>query len=308
MKVERIIEQQSDLTVVNAARVSFHKRKDALDATDYSLIGYLVKHKHWSPFAHAREVFQLNMAMPDWIYFFSNANLAGFEWDNHLTTIVGSLWAWVENHRYLPRHIGSAVLYKLLQIYPESIGATCNTHDLRVSELVRHIHRDNAATYGDRFTTYSFRIEAPIFVARQLVKHQQKLAWNEVSRRYVDEPPTFDVPTVWRKRAANVKQGSSDEELTELSHSVNGIKDPVTVHAMTLQIAASAYEVFNRSGAAPEQARAILPLATNTTWIWTGSRERFRAICDERMAPNAQLETRLVAEQIAREINYAPVS
>ena len=33
----------------------------------------------------------------------------------------------------------------------------------------------------------SFRIKAPVLVARQLVKHQVGLSWNEVSRRYVDE-------------------------------------------------------------------------------------------------------------------------
>ena len=46
-----------------------------------------------------------------------------------------------------------------------------------------------------------FRIKAPIFVARQLVKHQVGLAWNEVSRRYVDDKPEFYIPFLWRERA-----------------------------------------------------------------------------------------------------------
>ena len=39
-----------------------------------------------------------------------------------------------------------------------------------------------------------FRIKAPVFVARQLVKHQVGLIWNEVSRRYVDDKPEFYIP------------------------------------------------------------------------------------------------------------------
>ena len=46
----------------------------------------------------------------------------------------------------------------------------------------------------------SFRVKAPIFVARQLVKHKF-MPWNEVSRRYVDSEPEFYFPEYWRKRA-----------------------------------------------------------------------------------------------------------
>ena len=58
-----------------------------------------------------------------------------------------------------------------------------------------------------------FRIAAPVFVARQLGKHQVGLVWNEVSRRYVDSAVGFYTPEAWRKRADNRKQGSSDEVL-----------------------------------------------------------------------------------------------
>lgn len=42
----------SDLSVVNAARVSYGKRKDTLDEGDEKLIRYLAKHEHTSPFRH----------------------------------------------------------------------------------------------------------------------------------------------------------------------------------------------------------------------------------------------------------------
>ena len=59
-----------------------------------------------------------------------------------------------------------------------------------------------------------FRIKAPIFVARQLVKHQVGLVWNEVSRRYVDFPPELYKPETWRGRPKNSKQGSDGESRT----------------------------------------------------------------------------------------------
>jgi thymidylate synthase (FAD) len=43
----------SDLSVVNAARVSFGKRKDTFEEGDVKLINYLAKHEHTSPFRHA---------------------------------------------------------------------------------------------------------------------------------------------------------------------------------------------------------------------------------------------------------------
>lgn len=58
-----------------------------------------------------------------------------------------------------------------------------------------------------------FHIKAPIFVARQLAKHQVGFSWNEVSRRYVDSEPEFYKPDRWRLKADNVKQGSSKENI-----------------------------------------------------------------------------------------------
>ena len=42
----------NDLTVVNAARVSFQKESTEFTGKDEKLIQYLAKHKHWTPFAH----------------------------------------------------------------------------------------------------------------------------------------------------------------------------------------------------------------------------------------------------------------
>lgn len=211
--VELIDSMGSDLSVVNAARVSFAKESDweyrpvfadpdgspnqfedlrTLSEKDAKLIAYLAKHNHWTPFAHA---------------------------------------------------------------------------------------------------FLSFRIKAPIFVARQLVKHQVGLAWNEVSRRYVDDEPEFWFPTKWRKRAENVKQGSSNDTIDNYI----GVDDGWRNACAEL---AARYQWMLDQGVAPEQARMVLPQNTMTEWIWSGSLAAFARVCKLRMDPHAQAETREIAEMI----------
>lgn len=202
MKVEYIDHMGSDLSVVNAARVSFDKESEwdwinedeegVLYSKDAKLISYLASHGHWSPFAH---------------------------------------------------------------------------------------------------TSISLRWKAPIFVARQLVKHQVGLTWNEVSRRYVKTEPELWWPEKWRKAAENVKQGSSDEEYFDklgwLFPTMQRVKESVL-----------GYEVLINDGMCPEQARMFLPQNTMTEWIWTGSLYAWVRVWKQRTYPTAQLETRNLVKQI----------
>lgn len=222
MKVTLIDHMGTDLTVVNAARVSFDKESDWVQGSfttapdpddaeavvwtipkylsdkDAKLIAYLAKHNHWSPFAH---------------------------------------------------------------------------------------------------TSVQLRVKAPIFVARQLVKHQVGGVWNEVSRRYVDSEPEFWFPEVWRGRPVNAKQGSTgvldskqpDMDIDIYAHDI--VRKTVQLYSDLLT-----------TGVAPEQARMILPQNMQTEWYWTGSLMFFCRVCRERLAPGAQAETREVAEQIAEQV------
>lgn len=186
MNVELIDKMGSDLSVVNAARVSFAKLKDKFDDKDERLIKYLAEHNHWSPFAHA---------------------------------------------------------------------------------------------------SLQFRIKAPIFVARQLVKHQVGLVWNEVSRRYVDIEPEFYIPFLWRKKAENKKQGSSDEEVEyDITDFVKKSKE--------------LYNDMLSKDVAPEMARMVLPQNMLTEWIWSGTLYAFARVCNLRNKPDAQSETRMITHQM----------
>lgn len=197
MQVTLIDHMGSDLTVVNAARVSFNKESQRekngnindLSDADKKLINYLATHGHWSPFSHC-----------------------------------------------------------FLQ----------------------------------------FRIEAPLFVARQLVKHQVGLAWNEVSRRYVDYTPKFYTPQSWRKKADNVKQGSSD--------------DTIDYHIGSYTRSAIAeYERMLDVGIAPEMARMVLPQNMYTEWYWSGSLYAFSRVVNQRLDKTSQAETRYIADLISQE-------
>ncbi len=124
-----------------------------------------------------------------------------------------------------------------------------------------------------------------MFVARQLVKHQVGLVWNEVSRRYVDDEPEFYTPTEWRRAAENKKQGSSDETI---EYSV--------LPAYTF--AKQYYENMLDKGVAPEMARMVLPQAMMTEWYWSGTLYAFARVCNLRCKSDAQKETQDVGWKI----------
>ena len=204
-QVDYIDHMGSDLSVVNAARVSFAKESDfefdlnhdgrvneRLKDADVRLIHYLARHNHWSPFAH---------------------------------------------------------------------------------------------------TSIQIRVRAPIFVARQLVKHQVGGVWNEVSRRYVDDEPEFYFPDVWRGKPENAKQGSTG--VIDLSFD----NDQITFND-AVEGCMFAYQNLLEKGVAPEQARMILPQNTMTEWIWTGSLQFFARVCQLRLDTHAQQETQEVAQMI----------
>ena len=176
----------SDLSVVNAARVSFAKESNEFSDKDEKLIKYLAKHNHWSPFGHA---------------------------------------------------------------------------------------------------SLQFRIKAPIFVARQLVKHQVGLVWNEVSRRYVDDEPEFFIPDQWRSRPENSKQGSGEEII------IYNIES-------TMQFVKQTYQNLLKANVAPEMARMVLPQNMYTEWYWSGTLMAFARVCNLRCKDDTQFETQHIADCI----------
>ena len=147
----------------------------------------------------------------------------------------------------------------------------------------------HTAPFGHCFA--SFRVTAPVFVARQLVKHEY-MRMSEISRRYVQGEPELYYPDVWRKKADNVKQGSSDEAI-KLN---KGATSAYVGHMYTLL---EHYDNLLCHQTAPEMARMVLPQSMMTSWVWSGSLDAFANMCNLRLDPHAQEETRIVAQQIS---------
>jgi len=202
MKVELLDVMGSDLTVVNAARVSFAMESEEFGSRDKKLIRYLAAHGHWTPFAHVQ---------------------------------------------------------------------------------------------------VQLRIKAPVFVARQLVKHQVGLVWNEVSRRYVAFTPEFHAPEAWRKRAPDKKQGSLLETFTGIDE-----EHWDTIYWGHMETCKTIYDIMIASGVAPEQARMILPQSMMTEWIWTGSLVAFARVVKLRSSSDAQYECQQIANRIKKELDNTP--
>ena len=159
--------------------------------------------------------------------------------------------------------------------------------DERDQKLIRYLAKHkHLSPFGHSFA--SFHVKAPIFVARQLVKHKF-LRWNEISRRYVDDEPEVYVPDVWRGRSADKKQGSEGEV------DASGVAVGRSIWA-----AREAYQQLLDVGVAPEQARMVLPQSTLTEWYWSGSLDAFAAMCKLRCAEDTQYESRIVADQISK--------
>ena len=152
-----------------------------------------------------------------------------------------------------------------------------------INFLAKYKHK---SPFNHSFVT--FHVKAPIFVARQLVKHEY-MPWNEISRRYVDSEPEFYVPDEWRGRSEDKKQGS-DGVITDI--------DPRVADYMVVG-AKQDYNYLLSKGVSPEQARMVLPQSTMTEWYWSGTLYAFAKMCQLRCAKDTQQESREVAMQVS---------
>tara|TARA_R100001443_G_scaffold115543_2_gene133548 strand:+ start:5372 stop:6058 length:687 start_codon:yes stop_codon:yes gene_type:complete len=177
--------------------------------------------------------------------------------------------------------------------------ALVNVLSEKDSKLIRYLAKHNHWTpFGHCQAT--FRIKAPIFVARQLGKHQVGMVWNEVSRRYVDSDPEFYRPDLWRARADNAKQGSSDD------WEVTFFDCPATTSESE---AILAYKALLDADVCPEQARMVLPQSMYTEWYWTGSLAAWARVCKLRLDPHTQRETQEVSKMLDKEmVKLYPIS
>ncbi len=147
-----------------------------------------------------------------------------------------------------------------------------------------------------RHPQIQYRITCPIYVERQLFKHQVGLTANSISGRYVDFSDTYTKINVWHKQSKSSKQGSEGMLFTDVAEKAKFIEEQMIDHAKR------AYNALIELGVSKEQARTILPLNLNTTFIWTGSLYAYINMFKLRIDANAQAETRYIAMEMLHEL------
>ena len=167
---------------------------------------------------------------------------------------------------------------------------TVEENDKLIYYLAKHKHWSPFA-----HPKLQFRLEMPIYVERQIVKTSVGVDYNSISGRYVDFSDTYTNINTWRKQSTSSKQGSG-EDLSESDNLIANI-----VQNEIVESAKIAYKRLIHLGISKEQARTILPLNLNTTMIWTGSLYALIRLCNQRLKPNAQKETRDVVQEMLRQ-------
>lgn len=150
--------------------------------------------------------------------------------------------------------------------------------------LMRHHH-----TSPFEMVEFKWRVKAPLFVARQWVRHRTA-SWNEVSARYTDmSNEEFYAPSTYRRQAVSNKQGSDGVVDTDY-----GILDDG--RRVALQHALESYTTQLGAGVAREVARTVLPVSMYTEWIWKCDLHNTFGFLQQRLHPHAQYEIRVYAE------------
>lgn len=176
-----------------------------------------------------------------------------------------------------------------------SFGKSKEVFEDKDAKLIKYL-ADHEHSTPFRHPHVSIRCKAPVFLARQLGKHQAGLTWNEESRRYVDNEPEFYIPKEWRKKPeGSIKQGSG--ESVELNSDMDVHISDTYDHAVSFCLLA--YNDMLQEGVAPEMARMVLPQSMLVNWVWTGSLLAFFHVWRLRSGEHAQLE----AQEFAKELD-----
>lgn len=169
-----------------------------------------------------------------------------------------------------------------------SYGKSKGVFDEKDIKLIKYLV-DHKHIAPFRHPQLQFRISCPIFVERQLFKHQVGLSANSISGRYVDFSDKYYLLNNLRKQSKSSKQGS--EGVLERPDLVDKIKNHI-------ELSKDLYKELCDAGTAKEQARAILPLCLETQFIWTGSMLAYIHFWNLRLKTDTQEETRIIAKEM----------
>ena len=317
-------EVNSDLGVVNAARVSLAKRStwkwnnpvDELGNThglwdaDRKLVTYLASYNHWTPFAHSRLYFEI-----DWkdssheLSFYRHYNPGGFSIISveGLSYIKGSLYSWLSNIDIFRKPVQESILQHCYKMYPISTQALhkAEFEYFHYGSGILNMDENfvNVKAFQDplwyKLLTATLLVKVPIFIARQIRTSQvgisysdlyvegESFIYNEVSRRYVNDIPEFYEIKDWRVReGTSIKQGSTGLASGDSMAIARGMNIDTIITAKEQYIEGVSRHI------APEQLRSLLPQSMYTEFYMTATLHRWAQWVDLRMKPDVQYETR----------------
>lgn len=253
IRAEYIDHMGDDLMVVNAARTSFGKESD-------------------------------------WVYAYPPEDAEGNQLDHEPPKVLKPADA--NLIRYLATGYRTKewdeFLGEILEVANKHIDSIART---RLTKLL-HAYKRRAQHWAPFAHPHlSLRMQLPMFLARQFVKHQIGGTWSEESRRYISDEPGVWFPSEWHGRPEDIKQGSdglvADQSLCS------------SEAAWAVDVALSTYRTLLVAGVAPEEARIVLPLNTMTTVTWTGSLLFWSRVYNQRVDSHAQLAAQELGRQIA---------
>lgn len=128
--------------------------------------------------------------------------------------------------------------------------------DTRDKGLINMLARDSHGVPFEHMVA-TFRIESPIFVMRELVKHRIS-SYSEISSRYIEMMPEFYYPSIKRPLVQTGKPGAYTFE----DGSLDQFDIVVDEHLTSARASWASYQRMLDAGIAREVARNVLPLST----------------------------------------------
>lgn len=296
MRVQTIAERGDDL-IVTAARASFNRRSsEYTDEQNKRLIKFLVSPEipHFAPLAHVRLTLRLEhwMIHHKQLHAYNKTGMVVTVRDETVTDVSHSLWGWylLLRENKVHRLVVNSVIEHLKVLAP----ATCEVLELDT-------YQANSGNEGREVSTapvleeqdfVTLRMECPIVIARQLMKHQVGFIYSEASGRYI-EYTKIHKPTELHHKPDNRKQGAG-KKLGLVRRAIAS-----TIMSASHVVSYATYILLHRvAGLATEEARYVMPISTNTTIVATASRRDWKRLLDHRLAGDAQTDVRVLAKLV----------
>lgn len=311
----------SDTGAANTARISFARSANEFtDEENSRLVKYLSNNNHWTPIGGIWKTLVLEIPSASLLSVLTESINAGIlatvlEFKKTATGVETttsrvsiSLWKLKE----LMEHTSSECL-SLAETFAgsfENCEAVISTINPKYKGFVLpykakydpnyevesglSLEESRIGLIKDKHTFLSVKCRAPIFIVRQLMKHQVNMVWNEESRRYISTDPSFFVFEEFRAAPEkSIKQGSA------------GVLENVDALSVSAEYSSEALKTYRdllSKNVAPEEARACLTLNSMTNWIWTGNVDAFKRVLHQRLSPKAQTQVREFAAKLEKAV------